>query len=125
MKITDCPEHAKQAYESVAKRRPMAYEEFIAHAKEWECVPLTVDGKPVGALLTNGPEIHACVNDGFGLWATKPVYKRFRRVIKDHGRALTSVAYGNTIGDAFVKRLGFKETRRASGVVYYEVRDGI
>jgi hypothetical protein len=118
------PEHAKQAYESVAKRYAIRYTDFLRHFGGWECTPLNVDGKPVGALLTKGPEIHACVNGGFGLWATKPVYKRFTQTIKEHGRALTSVAEGNTIGEAFVKRLGFKETGRAAGVIQYEVRDG-
>lgn len=124
MKLVDYPEHAKQAHESVNKRYAIKYTDFLRHFGGWECMPLNVEGKPVGALLTNGPEIHACVNDGFGLWATKPVYQRFRQVIKENGLALTSIVEGNTIGEAFVKRLGFKETSRANGVVKFEVRDG-
>ena len=122
--LKDCPAHAKEAHESVAKRFAIGFDDFMKAFGGWECLPLDVDGKPVGALLTKGPEIHACVNSGFGLWATKPVYKRFTQTIKDNGRALTYVAAGNTIGEAFVKRLGFKETGRAAGVIQYEVRDG-
>lgn len=102
----------------------MRYSDFMRFFGDWECLPINVDGKPVGALLNLGPEIHACVNGGYGLWATKPVYQRFRSIVKEHGRALTSVMEGNTIGEAFVKRLGFKETSRANGVVKFEVSDG-
>ena len=124
MKLRDFPEHAKEAHTSIAKRAKMSLDEFMGHFGDWDCEPVNVHGKPVGAILSSGPVMHACISGQYGHWGKKHMLKMFHDRIDQHGFVRTSVAEGNRIGEAFVRRLGFEEVGRAQGIIQSEVRHG-
>lgn len=96
------------AYESMRDRADIGKESFLEAVKDWECFPVHVNGKLVGAVLRDGPEIHACIKpEGFGRWIFKSQLRILADTIEKHGYALTSVAPGNMDGHNFVTALGF------------------
>lgn len=100
------------AYESAEGRlRGMSFTEFLQAISNWDVLPVKVDGEIVGAVLMNGPEIHACIKPkGFKKWLTKSVLRKtVYRLVKEHGKAVTRVEEGNVLGEHFVSRLGFKK----------------
>lgn len=103
------------AYESAMGRMNVPLEVFYEAVSGWEVVPVRVDGKLVGAVLMNGPEIHACIKpEGFGKWLTKGVLRNtLCKVLKAHGKAVTRFTEGNAAGEYFVTRLGFKKEGEA------------
>jgi hypothetical protein len=124
MNLKDCLGHAIEAHASIHGRSSMTFDEFLTYFGGWKCIPVDVESHPVGALLVNGPEIHACINKGYGRWATKPLVRELERIKQEHGKAVTSVANGNRIGEQFVERLGFAKVRETDAVTYYEVTYG-
>jgi hypothetical protein len=118
---TATPDALLTAYEATAPRLNATFEQFQQAAKDFEVIPVTVDGKTVGAILRNGPELHACIKpEGFKRWFRKEAKGILEETIARHGYAMTRVMEGNEIGDAFVKRLGFVEWRRETGVIFYK-----
>lgn len=114
------------AYESAKDRLPISEEQFLEEAKSWDVLPVKVGEEIVGAVLTKGEHIHACIKpQGFCKWLNKRVLKRtlFTTLAK-YGRAVTSVESGNEIGRRFVERLGFTPFDERNGVTWYEVRHG-
>jgi hypothetical protein len=101
------------AYESMKTRlnAGFSFSDFEKQTFDWQVEPVSVDGELAGAVLINGPEIHACIlPDYFGRWLTRSVLRRtLYAVLEKYGYATTHVTEGNAIGDAFVKRLGFVE----------------
>lgn len=98
------------AYESCKNRfsEKMTLEEFKKLVIEWDIFPVIVDDMVVGAILTNGPEIHACIKPiGFGRWLLKKELLILNSIIDKYGFAITKVKKGNSIGRSFVERLGF------------------
>ena len=89
----------------------MTFDEFSKATESWDVEPVEVDGQLVGAVLMNGPEIHACIKpEGFGRWLTRRVLRNtLRKTLLKHGEAVTRVTEGNAIGEHFVSRLGFKK----------------
>jgi len=114
------------AYESARDRFDVDYSTFAAMTAEWDADPVIVDGCLVGAVLMNGPEIHACITpSGFRRWLTKGVLKRtLGAILFRYGFARTRVVEVNDIGRAFVERLGFVPVSIADGIITYEARHG-
>jgi hypothetical protein len=111
------------AWESLQDRTGFPREAFDAAARDAVVRPIQIEGKIVGALISIGPEIHACVKPaGFGRWMHKQALGVLRDIVRSHGRATTSVQERCVAGVEFVSRLGFRETGRSSGVISYELR---
>lgn len=118
-------EHLLCAYESLVDRASVSLAQFMSYCAGWSVVPLDVDGKPVGALLICGPEIHACViKEAHGRWMSKRVLRVLGQVIDSYGYA-TSRAQTEA-GHQFLKRLGFVEYDRDGEIVFYrKVKHGL
>lgn len=99
------------AYESAQERMNLSFDEFQQRTENWIACPVHINGKLVGAVLMDGPVIHACINpEGFGRWLTKRVLKdTLCRILREHGHAVTHVQDGNAEGEYFVRRLGFRK----------------
>jgi hypothetical protein len=81
----------------------------VSSLANWEVHPVLVDHTVVGAVLIFGPEIHACISDGYGRWLTKGILRNtLWGVLDEYGYATTSAT--TPAGEQFVKRLGFVET---------------
>lgn len=82
-------------------------EDFARHVEGWDVHPVTLDGQTVGAVLVKGPEIHACIAEGFGRWFRREQAAILNAVIDKHGYAQTQAT--TEAGIRFVQRLGFKK----------------
>lgn len=98
------------AFVSAEARLPqMNFPQFVSSLENWEVHPVVVDHEVVGAVLMFGPEIHACISDGYGRWLTKGVLRKtLWGVLDEYGYATTSAT--TSAGIEFVTRLGFVET---------------
>lgn len=99
----------RAAFESAASRLPpdTTPEDFAAAVAAWACHPVKVDGRIVGAVLTLGPEVHACIKpEGFGRWLNRQLLRIVDDCIARFGCA--STAANTEAGQRFVRRLGFK-----------------
>lgn len=114
------------AWESCKDRLPVTFNAFEEATRGWDATPVYASGCLVGAILQNGPEIHACIKpEGFGKWLSKRVLREtIGATVNMYGRAITKVQEGNTTGDAFVRRLGFSPVSTVDGIVTYEVTHG-
>lgn len=98
------PLHA--AWESVNSRYPVSYEAFKEAVSGWEIHPVYVDGKTAGAVLVDGPEIHACILPfAQGRWLGRKQLRLINVAIEKYGFAQTKAT--TPAGEDFVKRLGF------------------
>lgn len=99
----------EKAYQSASRRMPsISFPAFVACMQAWDVYPVHVDDEVVGAVLTCGPEIHACIDDGYGRWLNRRVLRdTLESVMTTHGYALTSAT--TDAGRRFVERLGFVE----------------
>ncbi len=111
----------RAAWESVRDRWLVSHDEFAAFVSGWDVEPVQVRGDIVGAILTRGPEIHACIKpEGFGRWLSRAVLRRtVGKAVEMHGYAETRVTTGNAAGEAFVRRLGFLPVATENGVTRY------
>ena len=96
------------AYNSVHTRAPwVTHDAFVKFVEQSEVHPVEVEGRAVGAIVVNGPEIHACVDpEAHGLWYTKRAARLLSGVIEKNGYARTSATTEE--GVKFVRRLGFE-----------------
>ncbi len=109
-------EALEKAHESIKDRASIPFEQFKALTADWEVFPVQVDGEVVGAILRHASEIHACITSaGHGRWFMKPAIRILNETINTHGYATTSVRANNSIGDLFVRRLGFSFLREEGG----------
>lgn len=99
------------ALRSVQARAPWVTADAFAQLTSGaECIPVTVDGEVVGAVLVIGSEVHACIEDrGHGRWFGKWALRLLDRIQREHGRATTRVMATSAPGLEFVKRLGFRQ----------------
>ena len=96
----------KAAWESVSDRWPVSFEAFCELVNDWEIVPIQVDGKVAGAVLINGPEMHACVLPfARKRWFTRRFHRLIDGIIEKHGYAQTHAS--TELGRQFIERLGF------------------
>ena len=93
------------AWESVAQRSPITFDDFLSEFAGADAYPVSVDGKPVGAVIVVGPEVHACISGGYGRWFKREHFLILRALIEVYGYAQTRVT--TPAGEAFVRRLGF------------------
>lgn len=114
------------AYLSICARCDVPRDIFFRFFENWETYPVYVEGLQVGSILMDGPEIHACIlPNGFGRWFTKKVYRDvFLCRLKIYGKLITSVSTNNSIGNQFVKRLGFRAVKSENNIIYYELSYG-
>lgn len=90
---------------------------------DWN-VQLFRDGdKPVGMLMTKGPEIHvAIVKNHRKRWLSRRLIREvLGGIIELHGHATTKVMLDNNEGINFVERLGFKRERQDDLMIYYRM----
>jgi len=111
------------AHASMSGRVCITFEQFCAAVAGWEVVPVMVDGALAGAVLIDGPELHACILPAyFGRWLTRAVLRKtLHQVLVQHGRAITRTTSGNDAGHAFVARLGFQKIGDVDGVATYRL----
>jgi hypothetical protein len=98
----------RAAFESAADRLPeqTTLEAFAAAAAGWDCHPVRVGGRIVGAVLSHGPEMHACVKpEAFKRWITRELLALVDATAQRFGRVHTRA--GTEAGRRFVQRLGF------------------
>ena len=73
-----------------------------------DVLPVLVDGKPAGAVLAIGNEVHACIDPAYrGRWMNRDALRLVDRVILKFGQAVTQVTTDE--GRKFVERLGFEK----------------
>ena len=104
------------AWKSTLGRASWDYKSFCEIIDGWNIHP--VKG---GAVLTNGPEIHACV---FPNSMSKKALAILRETINTHGEAITSTKVGNVVGETFVTKLGFKKTHVINNTQYWRMTHG-
>ena len=108
------------AYASLAHRASISREAFNRLLAGAELHRITVENKPCGLLVVKSHEIHACVApEAFGRWLGKKALRVLDAVIERHGYATTAVTAGNSIGDQFVRRLGFIPCEETPTVIHY------
>jgi hypothetical protein len=114
----------RAAYLAAVDRLPpgSSFDAFYAALSGWACHPVKVDSSIVGAVLVNGPEIHACIKpEAFGRWLSRRFLRLIDGAVESFGYAMTQAA--TPAGQRFVERLGFKATRCAP-TVFLKVRHG-
>lgn len=94
------------AYLSIRDRWDGTFEQFNQATAGWEVHPVFIGGEAVGAILVDGPEIHACIALGYGRWFRKEQARILNAVIEQHGYAQTHAT--TQAGIDFVLRLGFE-----------------
>ena len=95
------------AWRSVLPRFEIEFDDFCQSLSGWDCHPVHVDGAVVGAILVNGPEIHACViPEVAGRWMSRSALRVLNDVIDKNGYARTTATTDK--GREFVERLGFE-----------------
>ena len=110
-------EALRAAYISAKDRLPASFDlaAFEVAVSEWECHPVSVDGALVGAVLVNGPELHACITPaGFGRWLSRPLLRLVDACMARFGYAMTRAQ--TQAGRRFVERIGFRATRLSPDV---------
>ena len=120
--ITDAKSVAlAEAFKSVALRVPgLQWAAFDAVAARCEVHPVIVGGEIAGAVLVDGPELHACVMPwAIRRWMRKSHLALIDSVIAKHGKAVTSAT--TEAGRQFVLRLGFVP----DGEKYVKVNHGL
>jgi GNAT superfamily N-acetyltransferase len=112
------------AFRSQLNRSYMTLEQFIDGTANWYAEPVMIEGELAGAVLMNGPEIHACIlPDYFGKWLTRALLRRtLAKVLRENGKAITSTTQGNANGSEFVRRLGFSHSFTSDGVMHFELK---
>jgi hypothetical protein len=81
---------------------------FEDMATRADVLPVVVDGKPAGAVLAIGNEVHACIDPAYrGRWMSKSALRLVDRIIDKFGQAVTQVTTEE--GRQFVERLGFEK----------------
>lgn len=106
-------------YRSVQKRLPEghSFEAFMQTVRDWDVVPLEMNGQLVGAVLTKGNELHV----GYEFAPRASVRAHIRKVllpmIRRFGYAVTTVQAANVRGIRFCQRLGFYATAETDGVL--------
>lgn len=94
------------AYEAIAPRVDFSHGEFAAATAHWKVYPVNLAGQCYGAVMVNGPEIHACVQaHARRRWVNRRLLGVLRDVVKHNGLAVTSAT--TVEGEQFVRRLGF------------------
>ncbi len=87
----------------------------------WDVFPIMRCGEISGFFLFNGDEMHAWRRPEYsGRWITaREIALAGSDIMRKYGHIKTSVAEGNEVGIKFVTRLGFTETHRGNGLIYY------
>jgi hypothetical protein len=81
-------------------------DDFINSLDGRQVFGVWVDDGPAGLVISDGPEIHACVKPwAKGRWFTKQTARVLNAVIEAHGYATTKATTEE--GRKFVERLGF------------------
>lgn len=115
------------AWESARDRlHGLGFDEFCESVAGWRVVPVVARGETVGALLINGPEIHACVLPvAHKRWVSRALLAELDAVIQEHGYAVTRVDESREQGKHFVRRLGFMPILKdGNTVIYGKVNNG-
>lgn len=98
-------------------------EEFLQSTEGWQVEPIRVDGVVVGATLVNGPEIHLASWERPKGSARATARSILRKVVDQHGFAITKVLKDNPAGLAFCLRLGFEIGREEAGVIHLTCKE--
>ncbi len=115
------------AWQSAKDRMPgVDFDQFCESVEGWRVVPVVVKRETVGALLINGPEIHACVLPlAHKRWVSRSLLAELDTVIQEHGYAITRVDESREPGRHFVNRLGFVPVLQdGSTIIYGKVKHG-
>lgn len=114
---------AYEACRPACEASGLSRERFIEFYSSWRVTPLYVHGEVVGAVLQEGPEMHVAVlPKAHRRWARPSIWRQLiDGTIDRYGYAITSVAEANTDGQAFVSRLGFRETGRNGSFIFYRL----
>lgn len=118
-------EALRAAFLSAQDRLPpgSSFAAFAAALAGWACHPVHVDRRLVGAVLVNGPEIHACIQPvAFGRWLSRRLLRLVDAAVEAFGYAMTQAA--TITGRRFVERLGFRATRLFPTVFLKVARHG-
>ena len=94
------------AWTSLVDRYPVGFDDFESSLEGWSVYPVHVGTKVAGAILVNGPEIHACILPfAKGKWFGKKAIRVMNDTIEKNGYAQTHATTQE--GEEFVLRLGF------------------
>lgn len=87
----------------------------------WEFIEVHRAGQLAGFIARKASEMHMWRRPEFkGRWITaKEIERAGAPVIAKYGHICTVVPAANGVGRAFVTRLGFHETHRDGGMIYY------
>jgi hypothetical protein len=105
-------------YSSVKDRLNMPFDKFELAMKDWQVTPLEEHGWIIGGVLQKANEVHI----GYGIKPSSSIRGHLRstlkKVLDQHGSAITSVMQENKNGLNFCKRLGFVEIKQENSKIY-------
>lgn len=96
---------------------------------DFECIfarftfhPVQHAGETVGAILQDGPEMHAVIQPEFrGRWAGKPELALLHSALDEYGEVLSAVMNEHAQGHRFAHRLGFQEIAKDGTMTHYRM----
>ena len=98
------------------------YKDFESFYRDWEMLPVIVNGEKAGVILMNGPEVHPCILPKyFGYWFNKSIVSEVRKRISKYGKLTTQTLETCSVGIKFAKRIGFSKTGKTNGVIQWEL----
>lgn len=107
-------------WRSVKERLGISHSVLESALKDWEVVPLLVDGEVVGAFVIKNAEVHLGYGDLPKGSIRHHIKTVFEPTLKRFGHLKTSVLEQNTKGIEFCKRMGFEEVGRSNGLVHMQ-----
>ena len=116
-------EALRALHKSIERRITIPFEEFVEHLKPFEIHPIHDRGEIIGAVGTNGSEIHVGVTrtpEGAHIGELRSILSK---IIMRYESATTSVMHDNLPGLAFCRRIGFEETHRDERGVHFELKE--
>lgn len=100
----------------------MTFQEFRHAVADWEVIPISRKGRPIGAILAKGPEVHPCVLPEYkrqwfypGLWRALFVDR-----LRQYGVIKTCMHKSWREGIEFAQRIGFRLSEYKDNIFHYE-----
>lgn len=116
------PDPRRIVFEILQPRLPAGFSflDFERAMARFEFVPVRVAGEMVGAILRDGPELHAAVLEhARGRWVSRAVLRSVVDTVQRHGYAKTAVMNEHEMGHEFARRMGFAEIAKDGVMTHY------
>ena len=111
------------AFEAVKDRLPsgFSFEQFLSKVTRFSFIPVKLKGKVVGAIMADGPEVHAAIlPEAHNRWFNRTTIRWLNHRLSKFGKLVTKVLDDHTMGHEFAVRLGFRAVSHSGNVTFYE-----